>query len=412
MADQPLDPVHPEDRLRRLVSAGIRISAKRSLDEVLQAVVDSAREVIGAEYAALGVLDLTGTQLDRFVVSGLSSETQAQIGDHPAGTGVLGMLITDPRPLRLSNVPSHQKAAGFPKSHPPMQSFLGVPIIGRERPLGNLYLTEKIGSTEFTEEDEAVAVMLAAQAAVAVENATLYEEGQRLVHEVRAMQTSRDRFFATINHELRNALTAVYGWADLLIRKVGPDGPRAAREVYESAERTLGLLNDLLDLSRLEAERLRPTIRDANAQQLVAEALASVEPVAKERAVELHAVGLDHSAPCQTDAQRVRQILINVLTNAIRHSPDGDTVTVRTDVTDQQLRFTVIDHGPGIPAEEQSHIFEAFHRAGTSDERGTGLGLTLSRQLALLLGGDLTVESHLGEGAAFILSIPRWFGKS
>jgi signal transduction histidine kinase len=293
-----------------------------------------------------------------------------------------------------------------------MQSFLGVPIIGRERPLGNLYLTEKIGSTEFTEEDEAVAVMLAAQAAVAVENATLYEEGQRLIQEVRAMQTSRDRFFATINHELRNALTAVYGWADLLIRKVGPDGPRAAREVYESAERTLGLLNDLLDLSRLEAERLRPTVRDADAQQLVAEALASVEPVAKERAVELHAVGLDHSAPCQTDAQRVRQILINVLTNAIRHSPDGDTVTVRTDVTDQQLRFTVIDHGPGIPAEEQSHIFEAFHRAGTSDERGTGLGLTLSRQLALLLGGDLTVESHLGEGASFILNIPRRFGKS
>jgi signal transduction histidine kinase len=226
------------------------------------------------------------------------------------------------------------------------------------------------------------------------------------------MQASRDRFFAMINHELRNALTAVYGWADLLMRKVGPNGPRAAREVYESAERTLGLLNDLLDLSRLEAERLRPTVRDADAQQLVADALASVEPVAKERAVALEPAGLDHAAPCQTDAQRVRQILINVLTNAIRHSPDGDTVTVHTDVTDARLRFTVVDHGPGIPAEEQGHIFEAFHRAGSSDERGTGLGLTLSRQLALLLGGDLTVESHLGEGASFILDIPRWFGKS
>lgn len=402
----------PEQRLERLVQAGIRISAEHSLDAVLRVVVDAAREVIGAQYAALGVLDFTGTELDQFVVSGIGSERLRQIGSPPTGKGILGLLIADPRPLRLTQLDQHPQAHGFPQHHPMMRSFLGVPILGPSGPVGNLYLTEKIGADEFSEADEAIAVMLAAQAAVAVENATLYEEGQHLVHEVKAMQASRDRFFAMINHELRNALTAVYGWADLLLRKVGDDAPRAAREVHESAERTLALLNDVLDLSRIEAERLRPSLRKGDARHLAAHALAAVEPSATVRDITLKRVGLNGKLSCETDPQRVHQILINLLSNAVRHSPPGDTVTLKGDVSERRMRFTVVDHGPGIPASEQAHIFEAFHRAGTSDERGTGLGLTLSKRLAVLLGGDLTVRSTAGEGARFTLDIPRWFGKS
>lgn len=401
-----------ETRLHRLVQAGIHISAEQSLDRVLQAVTDAACDVIGARFAALGILDFSGTELDRFVASGLSADQQRLIGEPPSGKGILGLLIANPVPLRLRDLRDHPRAHGFPPDHPPMTSFLGVPVTGRDGPIGNLYLTEKLDGAEFTEEDEAIAVILAAQAAVAVENATLYENGQHLIREVKSMQASRDRFFAMINHELRNALTAVYGWADLLLRKLGDQAPRAAREVHESAERTLALLNDVLDLSRLEAERLRPSVREIDVQRVITDALAAVEPAAAARAIELRTVGLNGTEPCETDPRRVHQILTNLLSNAVRHSPEGGRVTLRTDIGDRKLRFSVIDHGPGIPASQQANIFEAFNQAGARDERGTGLGLTLSKQLALMLGGDLRVESTVGKGSTFTLDIPRWFGKS
>ncbi|MDH5196273.1 MAG: GAF domain-containing sensor histidine kinase [Gemmatimonadota bacterium] len=411
MVAQPSHAHSDAARLRRLVEAGILINAERSLEAVLQAVVDAARDVIGARYAALGVVDVTGTELSRFVTSGMSQEQADQIGPPPAGKGILGLLIADPRLLRLADLKAHPKAHGFPANHPPMASFLGVPIRGRKGVLGNLYLTDKEGASEFTEADEAVAVLLAASAAVAVDNAMLFEESQRLLHEVRSVQASRDRFFAMINHEVRNALTAVYGWSDLLLRKLGDHPPRAASEVFESAERALTLLNDMLDLSRLEADRLRPTVRATDARHLVQDAVASLEPIAAQRAVRLHTEGLGDEIACETDPQRVRQILINLLSNAVRHSPAEGTVRVVLRSDDRSLWFDVVDRGPGIAASEQSRIFEAFQRA-TSDERGTGLGLTLSRQLALLLGGDLRVLSEVGVGSTFTLEIPRSYRRA
>ncbi len=398
-------------RLEGLVRAGIRISAERAIETVLQEVVDSAREVMGARYAALGVLNASGDALDRFVVSGLTREEYDRIGTPPTGRGILRLLIDDPRPLRLKSLTAHKASAGFPPHHPPMTSFLGVPIIGRHGPIGNLYVTDKIGRDEFSKDDEHVAVLLAAQAAVALENARLYEESERLLREVRSMQTSRDHFFAMINHELRNALTAVYGWADLLRRKLGTEAPRAAVEVYESAERTLSLVNDVLDLSRLEAARLEPVVRDTDAWRLVQDAVATVEPTAESRSIRIESTGPAESVPARTDPQRVRQILINLLSNAIRHSPDGERVTLTLKASHDRLEFSVIDRGEGIAAEQQAEIFEAFKRGG-SDERGTGLGLTLSRHLAHLLQGDLKVRSQLGEGATFTLRIKRWMDHS
>ena len=400
------------ERLERLVRATVSVHTEHTLEGVLQQVADVSREVIGARYAALGVLDSTGEGLSQFVTSGMSPEQHERIGSLPNGRGVLGLLISHPQALRLPDIAKHPKAFGFPPNHPTMHSFLGVPIRGRSGPFGNLYLTEKIGAAEFSEQDESVAVMLAAQAAVAIDNARLYEETNRLLTEVRGMQASRDRFFAMINHELRNALTAVFGWSELLVRKAGKDVPRAAREVYESAERTLALLNDLLDLSRLEAARLKPVIRDCEAWALMLEASATVEPAAQARGVRIEMSGPGDEMPCRTDPQRIRQILINVLSNAVRHNPDNEPVRVSLEVFNNTLRYQVTDSGPGLTPEQQEMIFEAFVQAGTKQERGTGLGLTLSRQLARLLGGDLRVTSHPGAGATFLLDIPRYHGAS
>ncbi|UCF39532.1 MAG: GAF domain-containing sensor histidine kinase [Gemmatimonadota bacterium] len=374
---------------------------------MLQSVVDSAREVIGARYSALGVLAIDGSELETFVASGLPPDQHSMIGDAPTGKGMLGAVIRDPKPLRVRDVSRDPRAYGFPNHHPHMRSFLGVPIVGRTGAIGNLYLADKIGTPEFTSEDESFAVMLAAHAAVAVENARYFAEREGLLKELRSLHHSRERFFAMTNHELRNALTAVHGWTELWIRKTAPDTPRSALEVQESAERALTLLEDLLDLSRLEADKLEPVVKELDVWTVIRESVSTVEPAAERRGIRVRLSGPDGTVFARTDPQRVRQILINLLTNAVRHSPAGDVIQVQLHSDDGTLRFDVVDNGEGIAPEEQAVIFEAFERAGKETERGTGLGLALSRKLARLLGGDLRVESTVGRGARFTLQIPR-----
>ena len=169
------------ERAQQLSQAAVRITSEHDLDRVLQGVVDSARGVIEARYAALGILNSDGMHLERFITSGMSPETHTHLGDSPTGHGILGLLIREPQPMRLRDLREHAKAFGFPEHHTPMKSFLGVPIVGRRGPIGNLYVTEKVGAVEFTQDDETFAVMLAAHAAVAVENARDHQEREALL---------------------------------------------------------------------------------------------------------------------------------------------------------------------------------------------------------------------------------------
>ena len=163
------------DRLRVLIETGIAINSELSLDGVLERIVEAAARVTDAHYAALGVIDRAGTGLERFVTHGMTDEVEKQIGAPPHGRGILGVLIQDARSLRLHKLSEHPRSVGFPPGHPPMDTFLGVPILLRGVAYGNLYLTEKDGGGDFTDEDEEMVSLLAAQAAVAVENARLYE---------------------------------------------------------------------------------------------------------------------------------------------------------------------------------------------------------------------------------------------
>jgi two-component system, NarL family, sensor histidine kinase DevS len=163
-----------DDRLRTLLELGIAISAELSLDGVLERIVEAAAELTGARYAALGVIDRSGTGLERFITTGIDDETRTTIGEPPHGRGIIGVLIGEARPLRLHDLSEDPRSVGFPPGHPPMRSFLGVPILLRGVAFGNLYLTEK-ANADFTEDDEDLVTLLASQAAVAIENARLYE---------------------------------------------------------------------------------------------------------------------------------------------------------------------------------------------------------------------------------------------
>jgi signal transduction histidine kinase len=176
------------ERLRGLIAAGIALGSELSLDDLLEKLVRTAAELTGARYAALGVLDRTGTALERFVTTGVDEQTRRRIGDAPRGRGILGVLIRDARPLRLRDLQDDPRSVGFPPGHPPMRSFLGVPILVRGVPFGNLYMTEKPGG-DFTDEDEEVAVLLASQAAVAIDNAHLYETATAWMRQLESLST-------------------------------------------------------------------------------------------------------------------------------------------------------------------------------------------------------------------------------
>jgi signal transduction histidine kinase len=175
------------DRLRTLLDTGIAITSELSLDAVLQRIVEAAAELTGARYAALGVIDSSGTSLERFVTHGIDDETRARIGELPRGRGILGVLIGDARTLRLHDIAEDPRSVGFPPGHPRMTSFLGTPIRLRGVAYGNLYLTEKPGG-DFNEEDEELVELLSAQAAVAIENARLYESATSWSRQLQSMQ--------------------------------------------------------------------------------------------------------------------------------------------------------------------------------------------------------------------------------
>jgi signal transduction histidine kinase len=410
MKSKPAAPATTTERLELLVEGSAGLISEYSLAGVLQRVADLAIELIGARYSAVGILGTDGKTLDSFTTSGLSRAERGRLGSPPSGHGILGLVIREERPIRLKDLRNHPASQGFPPHHPEMKSFLGVPIMGRRFVLGNLYLAEKLDSGEFTEEDEHLATLLAAKAAAAIDNARLHEESARLLEEVQRLHRSRERFFAMVNHELRNALAGVYGWAEMLVRRKDPATvPRAAFEVVDSAERAISLINDLLDLSRLDEDRLQPVIQEVDCLSIIRSAITRVTPAASVRRVALQASVPDPAPTCRTDPSRVEQILINLLTNAIRHTPAGSVVTVSTAVSEGEhgrVIFQVDDEGPGIAEAYLEQIFDVYQTNAGEEGKGTGLGLPLSRRLARLLGGELSAIAADGFGGRFILQLP------
>jgi signal transduction histidine kinase len=189
------------DRLHVLVDAGIALSSELSLDALLQRIVETAATLTGAHYAALGVIDSSGTALEQFLTVGVDEETRARIGDPPHGRGILGVLIRDAHPLRLEDIADDPRSVGFPPGHPPMRSFLGVPILLRGVAYGNLYLTEKEGGAGFTEDDAELTQLLAAQAAVAIENARLYESSTRWLRQLQSLNEIGDALVSELELE-------------------------------------------------------------------------------------------------------------------------------------------------------------------------------------------------------------------
>jgi two-component system, NarL family, sensor histidine kinase DevS len=272
------------DRIRALVEAGIALSSELSLDALLLRVVETAAELTRARYAALGVVDPTGTELERFVYTGIEPETAGRIGDLPRGRGILGVLIRDAQPLRLQELSEDPRSAGFPPGHPPMRSFLGVPVLLRGVAYGNLYLTEKHGG-EFTADDEELVQLLAAQAAVAIENTRLYEAATRWSHQLESLnqvgnalagELDLTRLLGLVAERLRALVSArivaIALFHDGALRVEAADGPDA--DDFNGVEYSLEGSKPGRVYQRKRSERVDSLLDDPEADQTLARRFA------------------------------------------------------------------------------------------------------------------------------------------
>jgi signal transduction histidine kinase len=368
--------------LQALNAAGMSLSSELSVQTVLQRVCEEARALAGARYAALGVLDEQG-HLDEFVTSGMPTEEEARIAHLPRGRGLLGVLVTDPKPLRLANLHDDPRSAGFCPNHPEMTSFLGVPIVARGRAIGNLYLTDKLDGPEFSAQDEAAVLTLAAQAGIAIENARLYREVQRL-----AAIAERER----IGRELHDGvIQSIYGAGlalDDALHTLASDpetGREKVRRVMSALDRTIGEIRTFI--MALEASPPTGTL-DQHLAEVVDEYRGATP-------VELRVEG---QPPAPLDADRARhlaQLAREALANAIQHS-GAARIEVALHYQPDALTLTVADNGRGFRPESLD--------AQPSSARGRGLPNIQER--VRQLGGRLEIDTAPERGTMVRAMVP------
>jgi signal transduction histidine kinase len=357
------------------------VGSDLDLAATLQRIVDAARALVDARYCALGVLDATGAGLAEFIVSGIDEATYRAIGDVPKGHGILGLLITDPRPLRLPDLTEHPDSFGFPPNHPEMRSFLGVPITVRGEVFGNLYLTDKQSGEPFTEVDEELTVALAAAAGAAIDNARLHARLQEL-----AVLEDRDRIAMDLHDTVIQQLFAI---------GLGLQGTARMIHEPEAAGRLQAAVDDLDETikqirSTIFALGTRVTTPTSGARDQI---LAVVAEVARSIATEPH-VRLEGPIGTALTAEQVDDLLAalrELLTNVARHA-DAGNVRVLVEATAEAVTLTVEDDGvgpllPGTPTE--------------------GRGLVNLTTRAGRLGGAFELRPRDGGGSVAVWRIPR-----
>jgi signal transduction histidine kinase len=399
------------------------ISRALDLSSVLQNITDAARELVQSKYAALGVADESG-RIVQFITSGISPQQRAAIGPLPQGHGLLGVLIKHGRPLRIPDIARDPHSHGFPPNHPPMKSLLGVPILFQDRPVGDLYLTDKIDADEFSEEDQDLLMLLASHAAVAIENARLYEEVRaardrlqlwneelevKVVERTRqieryskelttrvlqAQEEERKRIARELHDETAQSLSTLLINLDLLEPSVPTDGNRVPSERRSGFARVRELTKRTLDNVRALSHDLRPTILDDFG--LVA-ALHWFADEFKQTFGMPVDVEIDGEPPGRL-APEVELALFRIAQEALTNTgkyAEASRTRLSLSFPDGTAQLVVEDNGKG---------FDPEHLAGPT--RQGGLGLYGMQERADLLGATFALDSAPGEGTRVTVIAP------
>ena len=363
-------------QLRRLLDAVLSVGAELDLATVLQRIVEAATDLVDARYGALGVLDEQHTELAQFLTVGLDHDQRTAIGSLPRGHGILGVLITDPRPLRLPDLARHPDSSGFPPNHPPMSSFLGVPVMVHGQVFGNLYLCDKIGGEPFSDTDEELCIALATAGAVAIDNARLHSKVAELV-----LFEERDRIARDLHDTVIQRLFAI---------GLNLQGVASMAMTSDMSHRLEGAVDDLDTTVReirsaifeLHSTRVQEASLRRAATDLVAESSRTLgfEP-------DIHFEGpLDEAAP--TLAEHLLAVQREALSNVARHA-HATAAEVSIALRDGWLSLVVLDDG-----------------IGPGEAAGGGRGMVNMKERARNLGGDFDLSPGPGGGSLLTWRVP------
>lgn len=359
------------------------ISGELDLDRVLQLIADRVRELVDAEYAAIGIVDRDGA-IERFITSGMSDQVRARIGALPRGHGLLGLIIRENRALRVPEIASHPESFGFPANHPPMTSFLGMAITNRGVPVGRLYLTNKQGPDEFSEADQALVEVFALHAGIAIENARLHDQVRRL-----AVVDERDRISRDLHDSVIQAIYAQTLALDDVPDMVVSEPDEAGRRVDEAIDALHAVTRDIRNF----IFGLRPVLLESGDLGLGLEHLTTELRRSSGVAV---AVDVDDPPahlsrlPIETVAELLA-ITREALSNVARHAR-ATSCEVRVASTREALRLEIEDDGSGFDP-------------SAARERGHD-GLANMRVRAEALGGQLEIRSEGTVGTRIIVTLP------
>jgi len=387
-------------RYQRLMEISRQLNSTLDLGALLRRILDAARELTDTEEASILLVDPTTGEL-RFEAASNLSRAEMEAIPVPMQGSLAGWVATHGEPVLVRDTRSD--ARWFPRVDKTTRfvtrNLLAVPMQVHGQTIGVLEAINKRGDQPWTDDDREVLTALADQAAIAVQNARLFQQND---------------FIADMVHELRTPLAALKAGAALLVRPDVPENMRQeiAHSLLAEVDRLTELTTDFLDLARLESGRMRLEPTSFDLRELLTECLGVIAPVAVQQHISLSL--RPGTGVAYADRDRIKQVLLNLLTNAIKYNVQGGAVTVALDVRraperqdGEQYVISVSDTGPGIPENEAPYIFEKFYRASTAGQTsGTGLGLTIARRIVEAHGGEMWFESTPGAGTTFYFTLP------